>query len=77
MRLALVQLNTTVGDFDGNKALILDAYAKAVAQGADIVLTPELSEEERMVRDTARSYATDALLPRVTCLLYTSPSPRD
>ena len=29
-------------------------------------LDAELSEEERMVRDTARSYATDALLPRVT-----------
>lgn len=29
-------------------------------------LDAELSDEERMVRDTARSYATDALLPRVT-----------
>ena len=29
-------------------------------------LDAELSEEERMVRDTARAYATDALLPRVT-----------
>src|SRR3546814_13140336 len=29
-------------------------------------LDAELSEEERMVRDTARSYASDALLPRVT-----------
>src|SRR3546814_3525408 len=28
-------------------------------------LDAELSEEERMVRDTARSYARDALLPRV------------
>src|SRR3546814_7981185 len=29
-------------------------------------LDAELSEEERIVRDTARSYASDALLPRVT-----------
>src|SRR3546814_16812597 len=29
-------------------------------------LDAELSDEERMVRDTARSYASDALLPRVT-----------
>jgi glutaryl-CoA dehydrogenase len=29
-------------------------------------LDAQLSEEERMVRDTARAYATDALLPRVT-----------
>lgn len=43
MRIALAQLNTTVGDFDGNKALILDAYQKAVAQGAQLVLTPELA----------------------------------
>ncbi|MCE9519227.1 MAG: NAD+ synthase, partial [Verrucomicrobia bacterium] len=43
MKIALAQLNTTVGDFDGNKTLILDAYRQAVAQGADMVLTPELA----------------------------------
>src|SRR6476661_7349658 len=43
MRIALAQINTTVGDFDGNKALILGAYRKAVAQGAELVLTPELA----------------------------------
>lgn len=43
MRIALAQLNTTVGDFDGNKALILDAYRRAVEQGAQLVLTPELA----------------------------------
>ncbi len=43
MRIALAQLNTTVGDFDGNKSLILDAYRRAVAQGAELVLTPELA----------------------------------
>jgi NAD+ synthetase len=42
MKIGIAQLNTTVGDFDGNKALILDAYRKAVAQGAELVLTPEL-----------------------------------
>ena len=30
------------------------------------LLDAQLSEEERMVRDTARAYCTDALLPRVT-----------
>src|SRR3546814_8946238 len=29
-------------------------------------LDAELSDEERMVRDTARAYASDELLPRVT-----------
>ncbi len=43
MKIALAQINTTVGDFDGNKSLILDAYRKAVAQGAELVLTPELA----------------------------------
>jgi predicted amidohydrolase len=41
MRIALAQINTTVGDFDGNKALILDAYRRAVEHGAQLVLTPE------------------------------------
>src|SRR3546814_15126641 len=31
-----------------------------------LALDAELSDEERMVRDTARAYATDALMPRVT-----------
>jgi NAD+ synthetase len=43
MRIALAQINTTVGDFDGNKALILAAYRKAVENGAQLVLTPELA----------------------------------
>src|SRR3954467_10844581 len=43
MRIALAQINTTVGDFDGNKALIVDAYRKAITQGAELVLTPELA----------------------------------
>lgn len=43
MKIALAQINTTVGDFDGNLSHILDAYRKAVAQGAELVLTPELA----------------------------------
>ncbi len=43
MKIALAQLNTTVGDFDGNKSLIIDAYRKAVSLGAELVLTPELA----------------------------------
>ena len=39
------------------------------------LLEEQLTEEERMVRDTAKQYAQNELLPR--CLLYTSPSPRD
>jgi NAD+ synthase (glutamine-hydrolysing) len=42
MRLGLAQLNTTVGDLAGNRRRILDAYAKLAAQGADLVIFPEL-----------------------------------
>ena len=43
MRLALAQLNPLVGDLAGNGELILAACHQAAAQGAELVLTPELS----------------------------------
>lgn len=43
MRIAIAQLNTTVGDIAGNERLILEAYRRGVDAGADVVLTPELS----------------------------------
>ncbi|MDB6128952.1 MAG: nad+ synthetase [Verrucomicrobiales bacterium] len=43
MKIALGQINTTVGDFAGNSAKILQAYQRGVEEGASIVLTPELS----------------------------------
>jgi NAD+ synthase (glutamine-hydrolysing) len=43
MRLALAQLNPLVGDLAGNGELILAASRQAASQGADLVLTPELS----------------------------------
>lgn len=43
MRLALAQLNPLVGDLAGNGERILVACRQAAAQGADLVLTPELS----------------------------------
>ena len=42
MRLGLAQLNPTVGDLAGNRRKILDAYAALVAQGAELVVFPEL-----------------------------------
>ena len=39
---ALAQLNPTVGDLDGNSALIADAVARAREAGAGLVVTPEL-----------------------------------
>ena len=43
MRLALAQINTTVGDLDGNRARILARLEEAKAAGADLVLFPELA----------------------------------
>ncbi|MBX3749085.1 MAG: NAD+ synthase, partial [Opitutaceae bacterium] len=42
MRLGLAQLNTIVGDLAGNRRLIIDAYQRLVAQGAELVVFPEL-----------------------------------
>ncbi|MBN93071.1 MAG: NAD+ synthase [Deltaproteobacteria bacterium] len=43
MRVALAQINTTVGDFEGNRARIEAAYRRARSAGADLVMTPELA----------------------------------
>ncbi|MEM1306726.1 MAG: nitrilase-related carbon-nitrogen hydrolase, partial [Pseudomonadota bacterium] len=42
LRIALAQLNPTVGDIDGNIALARQAHTDAAAQGADLVVLPEL-----------------------------------
>ena len=43
MRIALAQINTTVGDLDGNRGLILETLREAESKGADLVCFPELS----------------------------------
>jgi NAD+ synthase (glutamine-hydrolysing) len=43
MRLGLAQINTTVGDLAGNRRRILDAYARLVEGGAQLVVFPELA----------------------------------
>lgn len=43
MKIAMAQINTTVGDLEGNKNKILDYVNRAKAQGADIVLFPEMT----------------------------------
>lgn len=43
MRLALAQINSTVGDLAGNTARILDQLDQARAQAADVVAFPELA----------------------------------
>ncbi|NDV60876.1 NAD+ synthase [Puniceicoccales bacterium CK1056] len=42
MKIGLAQINTIVGDFEGNKARIIESYDKLVEAGAELVLFPEL-----------------------------------
>ncbi len=65
LRIALGQINTTIGDFDGNLALIRQIIAHAQADGADLVVFPELAlsgyppldllERPTFVRDQAHA----------------------
>ena len=43
MRIALAQINTTIGDFSGNEETIRSAYLSAVERGAELVVFPELA----------------------------------
>jgi len=56
MKIAIAQLNVTVGDLDGNVSKIIDAAEKAKAQGAGLLLTTELAlsgypPEDLLLRD--------------------------
>jgi NAD+ synthetase len=42
MKIACLQLNSTVGDFAGNRDRLIAAYLKAVEKGAGLVVAPEL-----------------------------------
>ncbi len=43
LRVALAQLNVTVGDMDGNCRLIADSIRRAQSHSADVVVVPELA----------------------------------
>jgi NAD+ synthase (glutamine-hydrolysing) len=87
LRIALAQVNTTVGDLQGNRTLIERAYQRAIDAGAALVLFPELTltgypPEDLLLKpsfldDTQAALA--ALAPRVTRGLilvgYAAPTP--
>ncbi|WP_047487456.1 NAD+ synthase [Terriglobus sp. TAA 43] len=70
MKIALAQLNPTVGDFKGNTARILDYAKRAGELGADLVVFPELAipgyppqdllEDENFLAHCQRSLETIA-----------------
>ena len=43
IRVAMAQLNTVVGDLDGNVARVLEALEEAEQAGADVLACPELA----------------------------------
>lgn len=56
MKIAIAQINCTVGDLAGNAAKILEYAERARGEGADVVLTPELGlcgypAEDLLLRD--------------------------
>jgi NAD+ synthase (glutamine-hydrolysing) len=53
LRVALAQINPTVGDLAGNAALVADSVAKAQAQGADLIVFPEMIVTGYPVEDLA------------------------
>jgi NAD+ synthetase len=66
MRIAIGQINCTVGDLSGNARKILEFADRAKAQGADLLLTPELSlcgypPEDLLLREDFRSACDRAL----------------
>jgi NAD+ synthase (glutamine-hydrolysing) len=51
MKVALGQINTTVGDLAGNEARILDAYRRGSEAGVELVVLPELATTGYPPRD--------------------------
>jgi len=43
MKIGIAQINTTVGALEANASLVLDAYRRLTAEGADLVVTPEMA----------------------------------
>src|SRR6266850_4066783 len=43
MKVAMAQIDTTVGDLAGNEGKVLAAYSRAAAEGVDLVMFPELT----------------------------------
>ena len=51
MKIALLQINPTVGDLAGNARLILEALKEANQAGAELAVTPELALVGYLPRD--------------------------
>src|SRR5262245_11323923 len=66
MKIAIAQMNATVGDLGGNVARIADFAARAQRAGADLMVTPELAlcgypPEDLLLREDFLSACEHAL----------------
>ena len=77
VRVAVAQINCTVGDFDGNTRRILDMAARAAGAGARVLVTPELSlsgyPPEDLLLRRAFYEASDAALAQLAAKLLQFP----
>jgi len=80
VKVAVAQLNCTVGDFEGNSKKIIDSAGRASAAGADLLLTPELSltgyPPEDLLLRRAFYAASDAALQKLAAQLLQFPALR-
>src|SRR5260370_9594704 len=53
LRIALAQVNATVGDLDGNAALVVEWTRRAAARGVRVVVFPEMMLTGYPVEDLA------------------------
>jgi NAD+ synthetase len=82
LKVAVAQIDTTIGDFAGNTRRILEAGARAEAESADLVVFPELSvcgypprdllERRSFVEETEEAAAHVARASRGAVWLYGS-----
>ena len=66
LKVALAQINSRVGDLTGNTQKIVDAATRAQAQGASVLVTPELAltgypPEDLLLRPAFRAACDQAL----------------
>jgi len=87
MRIAIAQVNPTVGDLAGNRRLVEEAAAKAESERADVVVLPEmvltgyppldLVERDGFVRDQLRELELLAPASRRVAILLGAVLPRE
>jgi NAD+ synthase (glutamine-hydrolysing) len=77
IKVAVAQINCSVGDLEGNGRKIIEAAARATAAGADLLVTPELSltgyPPEDLLLRRAFYAASDAALGRLAAQLLQFP----